>query len=115
MVKTLKKEMGKILKENGKAVLNENGNYIITNTFLAGSQVNVSFEDTKMLVEQNGVTIKCRAAKYPGYFGGKMPGELTMYKWVDDGIAKSVTGKKCEPDGYGDDGSPSWLLALGMI
>jgi len=39
----------------------------------------------------------------------------TMEKWVSDGIAKTPTGKQTEPDGYADDGSPSWLLALGYI
>ena len=39
----------------------------------------------------------------------------TMSRWIDDGIARSVTGKRVEPDGHGDDGSPSWLLVLGFI
>jgi hypothetical protein len=43
------------------------------------------------------------------------PSMKTLQKYSFDGIAKSVTGKKCEPDGYSDDGAPSWLLALGMI
>ena len=107
--------MGKILKENGKAVLNENGNYIVTNTFLAGSKVNLSFDGTTMIIEQDGVTIKAAARKYPDYFGGKQPSMKTLEVYVYDSICKSVTGKICEPDGYGPDGSPSWLLALGLI
>lgn len=43
------------------------------------------------------------------------PSMKTLQKYSFDGIAKSVTGKKCEPDGYSDDGAPSWLLVLGMI
>lgn len=43
------------------------------------------------------------------------PTMKTLEKWVSDGVAKSVTGRKTECDGHGDDGSPSWLLALGMI
>ena len=39
----------------------------------------------------------------------------TLEKYSLDSVAKSVTGKRCEPDGYAEDGSPSWLLALGMI
>jgi hypothetical protein len=115
MVKTLKKEMGKMLKVDGKPVLTEAGNYTIIATFLAGSKVNVSFDGTKMIVEQGGVTIKASARKYPGYFGGKVPSMRTLEGYVYDSICKSVTGKTCEPDGYGSDGSPSWLLALGMI
>jgi hypothetical protein len=43
------------------------------------------------------------------------PSVNTMEKWVNDGVAKTMTGKECEPDGYGDDNSPSWLLVLGLI
>lgn len=39
----------------------------------------------------------------------------TMEKWSNDGIAKTVTGMKTEPDGFGLDGSPSWLLVIGVI
>lgn len=45
----------------------------------------------------------------------KAPSVHTMQKWSFDGIAKSVSGLRVEPDGHGPDGSPSWLLALGMI
>jgi hypothetical protein len=30
-------------------------------------------------------------------------------------ICKTPTGKNVEPDGYGKDGSPSWLIVLGLI
>lgn len=46
---------------------------------------------------------------------GKPPSMRQLEKMVNDGIAKSVTGKRVEPDGHGPDGSPSWLLVLGMI
>lgn len=51
------------------------------------------------------------------YFGRPFMKEPSMsaLENMGDGIAKSVTGKKVEPDGYGPDGSPSWLLALGYI
>jgi len=45
----------------------------------------------------------------------KVPSLETMEEWMDQGIAKSITGKRVEPDGYGPDGSPSWLLVLGLI
>ena len=51
------------------------------------------------------------------YFGRpfmKMP-SMSALEDMGDGIAKSVTGKRVEPDGFGPDGSPSWLLALGYI
>jgi len=47
--------------------------------------------------------------------GFTTPSQRTIEKWSEDGIAKTPTGKKTEPDGYGSDGSPSWLLALGYI
>jgi len=45
----------------------------------------------------------------------KSPSEATLEKWNDDGGCKTPTGKWTECDGYGSDGSPSWLIALGMI
>lgn len=47
--------------------------------------------------------------------GKKVPSIRTLEKWSDDGIARSILGKKVEPDGYDSDGFPSWLVALGMI
>ena len=38
-----------------------------------------------------------------------------MERWTSHGIAKTVTGQRTEPDGYGTDGSQSWLLVLGYI
>lgn len=45
----------------------------------------------------------------------KPPSIGRLQKMGDDGIATTPTGKRTEPDGYGSDGSPSWLLVLGMI
>jgi len=39
----------------------------------------------------------------------------TVQEWLDEGGCMSVTGHWVEPDGYGPDGSPSWLLVLGVI
>jgi len=47
--------------------------------------------------------------------GFAKPSMQTLEKWSNDGICKTPTGKKTEPDGYGEDGSPSWLLALGYM
>lgn len=44
----------------------------------------------------------------------KVPSMRTLTQ-MGEGLSKSVTGKTVEPDGYGPDGSPSWLLVLGMI
>jgi len=45
----------------------------------------------------------------------KCPSLKTLEKWSNDGVAKTITGDRTEPDGYGCDGSPSWLLAIGVI
>ena len=45
----------------------------------------------------------------------KAPSMRTLMKNEFNSVAKSVTGKRVEPDGYGPDGSPSWLLVLGLI
>lgn len=45
----------------------------------------------------------------------KLPGHRSLEKMVSDGIAKSVLGKRVEPDGYDSYGSPSWLIVLGLI
>ena len=59
----------------------------------------------------SGVSFKTR--HFSTFF--RAPSVATMEKWMDSGIARTVTGDKTEPDGYGPDGAPSWLLALGMI
>lgn len=46
---------------------------------------------------------------------GPAPKIETMEKWSNDGVAKSVTGRRVEPDGHGPDGSPSWLLVMNVI
>lgn len=45
----------------------------------------------------------------------KMPSISRLEKMSDDGIATTPTGKRVEPDGYGPDGSPSWMLIAGVI
>ncbi len=45
----------------------------------------------------------------------RAPTVATMERWSNDGVARSVLGKLVEPDGHDEHGSPSWLLALGLI
>lgn len=44
-----------------------------------------------------------------------LPSLHTLERWEADGGCETVTGEWCEPDGYGPDGSPSWLVALRLI
>lgn len=45
----------------------------------------------------------------------KLPSQATIEHWMMDGVAETVEGDDIEPDGIGANGSPSWLLALGLI
>ena len=46
----------------------------------------------------------------------KMPRPETLEKWeYNKGGCRTVTGHWTEPDGYGPDGSPSWMLVMGVI
>lgn len=38
-----------------------------------------------------------------------------LQEWVYDSVCNSINGETVEPDGYDEEGFPSWLLALGMI
>jgi hypothetical protein len=51
------------------------------------------------------------------YFKGfhKMPSLRTLEKQANDAVVTTPTGHRVEPDGYGPDGIPSWLLILGVI
>ena len=45
----------------------------------------------------------------------KAPSMDELEEYVNDGICLSVAGYSTEPDGWCEQSSPSWLLALGMI
>jgi hypothetical protein len=45
----------------------------------------------------------------------KSPSNASLERWMNDGKCKTPTGKWTEPDGWGSDGSPSWLMAMGVI
>ncbi len=70
-------------------------------------------ENGTMLVSHSSFASPLRSRHFGFFF--KEPSVRTLEKWSQDGVAKSVTGHRVEPDGYGPDGSPSWLLALGLI
>jgi len=66
--------------------------------------------------DMSNMTYKTAIANLPTKVSGfAKPSLITMEKWNSEGYAKTPTGKKVEPDGYAEDGSPSWLLALGYI
>ena len=45
----------------------------------------------------------------------KPPSMSQMERWMENGVANSIDGKRVEPDGISPSGAPSWLLALGLI
>jgi len=51
------------------------------------------------------------------YFNGfkKVPSIKALEKMSNDAIVTTPTGHRVEPDGYGPDGLPSWLLVMGVI
>lgn len=60
---------------------------------------------------------RVRARNLSFYFpkNFKTPTLRTLEKWATDGVARSMLGRKVEPDGWDSDNSPSWLLALGLV
>ena len=45
----------------------------------------------------------------------KAPTYATLQKWDNAGYCRTILGNKTDPDGRDEYGSPSWLLAMGMI
>ena len=44
-----------------------------------------------------------------------VPSFDTIQEWVYDSVCESVLGYQVEHDGFDHEGSPSWLLVLGII
>lgn len=61
--------------------------------------------------------MKTRILVLPSLVSGvkSPPGMSALERMSENGTATTPTGKRVEPDGYGPDGSPSWLLVLGYI
>jgi len=86
----------------------------------AGTKLTVHFSEmnpSRLYFEYAGslrATSLVRASL--NFYGfNRVPTLNTLAKWDIDGVAKTPTGFRTEPDGFGPDGSPSWLLATGMI
>ena len=65
----------------------------------------------------NGREVKLSTLRLHRYFNVPKPPTLkTLEKWeFDSGTCKTVLGKKTEPDGTDEYGSPSWMLVMGVI
>lgn len=85
-----------------------------------GTEFSVSFfRDRPWSCEihpENGDSFKMKVAGLPRLTNEiHSPGMEDLEEWVCDSICESVLGEQVEPDGWDEHGSPSWLLALGMI
>lgn len=45
----------------------------------------------------------------------RLPTFEDLERWTYDSVCESVLGETVEPDGYDEHGSPSWLIAYGLI
>jgi hypothetical protein len=92
----------------------------VTFAIPAGVRVHVDFSrkyPSSLFITFNGETKTTRAITAHDKLTGitKPPTLRTLEKRGFDGISKSITGNKVEPDGHSYDGSPSWELVLGII
>ena len=89
-------------------------------TIPQGTQIEVHFSEvvpTRLFIKHGDRLLRIRLADAHKSVTGinKMPGLKTLEKYSNDSVAKTPTGHRTEPDGYGPDGSPSWLLVMGLI
>jgi hypothetical protein len=87
-----------------------------------GTQVVVYWSEkipSRIYFDFGGHLRATRTANMKNTFYGKfkkMPTITTLQKWdMQGGYCETVTGHRTETDGYGPDGSPSWMLVLGVI
>jgi hypothetical protein len=59
--------------------------------------------------------VKIPAATAAKAMGIAFPTIEQLEYWVSDGSCESILGENVEPDGIDEHGSPSWLLAFGLI
>ncbi len=46
---------------------------------------------------------------------GELPSVQELNEWTMDSVCDTPTGHSVEPDGFGPDGCPAWLLLLGFL
>ena len=86
----------------------------------AGTSLEVYFSGVRhdrIYFEYNGSARAASIVNAHNSFTGfnKPPGMAALERYSNDGVAKTCTGHRTEPDGTGPDGSPSWLLVIGVI
>ena len=89
--------------------------------YAKGSRAEVFFSErnpSMSEVEIEGRKIKLRTVSLHKYLRGfpKPPSMRALEKMDSEASGPTVTGvRNVEMDGYGPDGSPSWMLAMGLI
>ena len=89
--------------------------------YAKGSRAEVFFSErnpSMSEVEIEGRKIKLRTVSLHKYLRGfpKPPSMRALQKMESAASGPTVTGvRNVEMDGYGPDGSPSWMLAMGLI
>jgi len=91
-------------------------------TIPAGETIQVYFSEvnpSRLFIydETTGRELTLRMTSASQVLSGfkKSPGIKSLERMSFDGVVTTPTGQRTEPDGYGSDGSPSWLLVLGLI
>jgi hypothetical protein len=82
-------------------------------TLTKGSKVTVRAipDNYRACIVNNGV--RDYPLRYTSVF--KVPSDNCLMESMSDGVCMTPAGNPTEPDGYDDEGFPSWLLILGMI
>lgn len=94
---------------------------IVSFTIPAGTKVHVDFSpktySANIFVTVGDEVKVARITTASNWLKGfhKAPSLKTLEKQNLSGVVKTPTGKRVEPDGYGSDGSPSWMLVAGVI
>ena len=94
-----------------------------TDVVPAGSVLRVTWSDTPAGVQlvtwadaPGGERIlRLKGRSIGRALAGEVPSPDQLEEWTFDSVCETPTGDEVEPDGYGQDGCPSWLLLLGMV
>lgn len=86
----------------------------------AGELVNLEWDEddaTRCLIVSPNSRIRVQSRRLPQLIGGlePVPTEEELSALVTDSVCPSVLGHEVESDGWDEEGSPSWLLALGLM
>lgn len=100
-----------------KAILNKQMNWKDGSSFPIKAECDVIFDQSNIAqICYSGEVKRMHVTKLHYYFNEfeKVTME-ELQEAVNDGVCQSICGETVEPDGYDEHGSPSWLLAMGLI